>query len=149
MVTETCCVLCVANHSRCWSKPLRSWLPDVKKGENVKGTCDTDANRDLTRNSILTLKPCHVIQPSGSRTSLRDPCFFCLVHILWSFVTRSALVPLKSVAIPETVLTSLLLRHNRQLSSGFAHALFTVLQSCSRVCLVLYLSSPIPTTLST
>ena len=31
----------------------------------------------------------------------------------------------------------------------FAHALFTVLQSCSRVCPVLYLSSPIQTTLST
>ena len=31
----------------------------------------------------------------------------------------------------------------------FAHALFTVLQSCSRVCPVLYLSSPILTTLST
>ena len=34
---EICCELCVAKHSRCWSKPLRSWLPDVKKGENVKG----------------------------------------------------------------------------------------------------------------
>ena len=74
-------------------------------GRNVD-TCDTDAHRDLTRNPFLTLKPCHVIQPSGSRTSLRDQCFFCLAHILWSFVTRSALVPLKSVAIPETVLTS-------------------------------------------
>ena len=37
---------------------------------------------------------------------------------LWSFVTRSALVPLESVAIPETVLTSLLLRHYKQLSFG-------------------------------
>ena len=67
MVMETCCELCVVKHSRCWSKPLRSWLPDVKKGENVKGyresqvtievagacernvdACDTNANRDLT-----------------------------------------------------------------------------------------------------
>ena len=48
-------------------------------------TCDTDANRDLTRNPILSLKPCHVIQPSGSRTSLRYQCFFCLVHIFVEF----------------------------------------------------------------
>ena len=82
----------------------------LKCGRNVD-TCDTDANRDLTRNPILNLKPCHVIQPSRSRISLRDRRFFCLLHMMWSFVTRSALVPLKSVAIPETVLTSLLLRH--------------------------------------
>ena len=28
---------CVAKNSRCWSKPLRSWLPDVKGNENAKG----------------------------------------------------------------------------------------------------------------
>ena len=50
--------------------------------------------------------------------SERDQCFFCLVHILWSFATRSALVPLQSVVIPETVLTSLLLCHYKQRSSG-------------------------------
>ena len=105
-------------------------------GRNVDN-CDTDANRDLIRNTFLTLKTCHVIQPSGSRTSPRDQCFFCFVHILWSFVTRSALV-LESVAILETVLTSLLLRHYKQLSSGL-HTLSS--RSCSRVCLVLYLSS--------
>ena len=60
-------------------------------------TCDINANRDLTRNTFLALKTYHVIQPSGSRTSLRDRCLFCLVHILWSLVTRSALVPLESV----------------------------------------------------
>ena len=27
----------VAKHSRCWSKLQRSWLPGVKKRENVKG----------------------------------------------------------------------------------------------------------------
>ena len=64
-----------------------------------------------------SLPPCHVIQPSGPRTSLRDQCFFCLVRILWSFVTRSALVPLESVATPETV-SALLSRHYKQLSSG-------------------------------
>ena len=47
---------------------------------------------------------------------------FCLVHILWNFVTRSALVPLQPVAILETVLTSLLLRHYKQLSSGLLHS---------------------------
>ena len=101
-------------------------------GRNVD-TCDTDANRDLTRNPFLTLKPCHVIQPSGSRTSLRDQCFFCHVHILWSFASRSALVPLKSVAIPETVLTSLLLRHYKQLSSGL-HTLSSQSYSPAHAC---------------
>ena len=53
-------------------------------GRNVD-TCDTNANNDLTRNTFLTLKTYHVIQPSGSRTSLRDQCFFCLVHIFVEF----------------------------------------------------------------
>ena len=101
-------------------------------GRNVD-TCDTDANRDLTRNPILTRESCHVIQPSCSRTSLRDQCFLCLVHILWSFVSRSALVPLKSVAIPETVLTSLLLRHYKQLSSG-VHTLSSQSYSHAHAC---------------
>ena len=35
-----------------------------------------------------------------------------------SIPTRSALVPLKSLAIPETLLISLLLRYYKQLSSG-------------------------------
>ena len=48
-------------------------------------TCDTDANRDLIRNPILTLPPCHVMQPSGSRTSLRNQCFFYLVQIFVEF----------------------------------------------------------------
>ena len=57
---------------------------------------------------------------------------FC-VHILWSFVTRSALVPLESVAIPETVLTSLLLRHYKQLSSGL-HTLSSQSYSPAHAC---------------
>ena len=103
MVMETCYELCVAKHSRCWLKPLRSWLPDVKNGENATGyresshqqscgacgryyhTSDTNAHRDLTPNTFLTLKTYHVIHPSGSRTSLRDQCFFCLVHISVEF----------------------------------------------------------------
>ena len=48
-------------------------------------TCDTSAHRDLIRNTFLTLKAYHVIQPSLSRTSLRDQCFFCLVHISVEF----------------------------------------------------------------
>ena len=54
------------------------------RGRNVD-TCDTNAHRDLTRNTLLTLKTYHVIQPSGSRTSQRDQCFFCLVHISVEF----------------------------------------------------------------
>ena len=87
----------------------------------------------VTRNPFLNLKHCHVIQPSGSRTSLRDKSF-CLEHILWSFATtRSAWVPLKSVAIPETVLTSLLLRHQQQLSSGL-HTLSSQSYSPAHAC---------------
>ena len=48
-------------------------------------TCDTNAHRDLTRNTFLTFKTYHVIQPSVSRTNLRDQCFFCLVHISVEF----------------------------------------------------------------
>ena len=36
MAMETCYELCVGKHSRSWLRPLRSWLPDVKKRENVK-----------------------------------------------------------------------------------------------------------------
>ena len=55
---------------------------------------------------------CHLATSSSHpvQGQVWDQCFFCLVHILWSFVTRSALVPLKTVVIPETVLTFLLLR---------------------------------------
>ena len=105
---------------------------NIHCGRNVD-TCDTNANRDLTRNTFLILKTYHVIQPSGSRTSLRDQCFFCIVHTLWSFVNRSALVPLQSVAIPETVLACLLLRHYKQLSSGL-HTLFSQSYSPAHAC---------------
>ena len=75
---------------------------EVRCGRDVD-TCDTNANRDLTRNTFLSLKTCHVIQPSGwfkdksERPVLLLPC----THFVWSFVTRSALVPLESVEIPE------------------------------------------------
>ena len=66
----------------------REGIPRVKSPFSVAGacgrydhTCDTNAHRDLTRNTFLTLKTYHVIQPSSSRTSLRDQCFLCLVHI--------------------------------------------------------------------
>ena len=55
----------------------------------------------------------------------------------------------RSVAIPETVLTSLFLRHCKQVSSGLHTPPSQSLQSCSRVCPVLHLPSPIQTTLST
>ena len=77
----------------------------------------------VTRHETL-FAPCCLPrhQAIGSRTSLRDQCFlFCLcTHccrsersvpllplcaLLQSFVARSALVPLQSVAIPETVLS--------------------------------------------
>ena len=97
----------------------------MKESERTRGRCpdnvrpvrqpgsfrSSEAGNPLatSRRSIL-----NVIETS----SLRDQCIFCLVHMLWSFVTRSALVPLETVAIPETVLISLLLRHYKQVASG-------------------------------
>ena len=85
------------------------------------------------------MKPCSHLATSSSQ------CFFCLAYTLWSFVTRSALAPLQSVVIPETVSTSLLLCHYKEVSSGLHTLPFTG----SRVCPVLRLSSPLRTTLST
>ena len=88
----------------------------------------------------------------GSRTSLRDQCFFLplYTYLLWSCCQLVQLwCHCGQCVIPETVLTSLLLCHHRQSVLRFAHAPFTVLLSCSRVCPVLHLSSPIRTTLST
>ena len=96
MVMEIFCELCAVKHSA----PEKYGCQTSRKTRAGKGTesqvtikvagacgrnvdtCDTDANRDLTRSPILTLKPCHAIQPSGSRTSLRDQCFFAFVHIV-------------------------------------------------------------------
>ena len=51
-------------------------------GRNVD-VCDHNDNRDLTRNPVRILLCCHVIQSSGSRTSLRDQCFlFAFVRIV-------------------------------------------------------------------
>ncbi len=54
---------------------------------------------------------------------------FALYTFLWRFVTRSALVPLESVAILETVLASLSLRQYKQLSSG-VHTLSSLFCIC-------------------
>ena len=56
---------------------------------------------------------------------------------MWSFVSRWALVPVESVAIPET---GFLVIAIQTVVIWFAHAFLTVLQSCSHVCPVLYLS---------
>ena len=46
-------------------------------GRNVD-VCDHNDNRDLKLNPVCILLYFHVLQPSGSRTSLRDQCLFCL-----------------------------------------------------------------------
>ena len=117
-------------------------------GRNVD-TCDTDANRDLKWNPVLTLQPCHVAQPSGWRASLRDQCFFCLEHILWSFCYSLGFGTTAVSGDSRDKVDVLIVVPLQTSVIRFAHAPFTVLLSCSRVCPVLYLPSPILTTLST
>ena len=45
-----------------------------------------DANRDLTPNPILTLKPCHVIQPSGSTPKPTSSPTLCSVWEKWEMI---------------------------------------------------------------
>ena len=73
-------------------KQEREGIPRVKSPSKLREPVDDTIipvtpmpHRDLTRNTFLTLKTYHVILPSGSRTSLRDQCFFCLVHISVEF----------------------------------------------------------------
>ena len=99
------------NQKKHWKKP-KPWTPKVAL--RPSGVL-------LVSWLIIFFAPCHVIKPSGSRTSLRDQCFFCLGHILCSFVTRSALVPLEKVAVPKTVVTFLLLRHYKTSDIWITH----------------------------
>ena len=99
-----------------------------KCGRNVD-TCDTNANLHLTRNMILTLKTYHVIQPSGSRTSLRNQCFFCLVHILVEFCYS---LGFGTTGVSGDCWDSVGFLVNASLQTiviRFAHAFLTVLQS--------------------
>ena len=109
-------------------------------GRNVK-TCDTTANRDLTRNTLLILKIYHVIQPSGSRTSRRDQCFFCFVHIFVEFCYSLGFGTTGVSGNSCDSVGSLVIASIQTVVIRCAHAFFTVLQSCSRVCPVLYLLS--------
>ena len=118
---ETCCELCVVKHSRCWSKHLRERerVPRVKSPLKLREPVDETSmlvTPTPTCSHFATLPRHSAIQFKDK--SERSVLPFCFVHILWSFVTRSAFVPLQSVAIPETVLTSLSLRHYKQVSSG-------------------------------
>ena len=92
------------------------------------------------------MKPCshHTTLPRHPDIRFKDMSerSVCLVHILWSLLLARLWYHCS-----QTVLTSLLLWHYKQLSSGLHTLPFTVLLSCSRVCPVL--PSPIPTTLST
>ena len=114
----------------------RERVPRVKSPLRLREPVD-ETSMPVTSTPTVTwhetlFTPCHLIKPSGSRTNLRDRCFFCLAHTLWSVVTRSTLVPLQSVVIPETVLTPLLLCHYKQVSSNL-HTLPTQVKHVTRV----------------
>ena len=97
-------------------------------------TCDTNAHRDQIRNTFLTLKTCHVIQPSGSRTSLRDQCFFCLVHISVEFCYSLGFSTTGVSGYSRDSVCFLVIVSIQTVVICFAHAFFTVLLtfvSCS------------------
>ena len=144
---EICCELCAVNHSRCWSKHPRLWLPDVKKSENGKGyrvtikvagacgrsidACDHNDNRDMKPCLRHVLLPCHPAIRSKDKSE-RSVLLLPLYALLQSFVARSALVP------HETGLSvdSLLLCHYKQIVIQPANASFPVLLFRARVHLV-------------
>ena len=88
------------------------------------------------------MKPCShpVVLPRHPAIRFKDKSersvlLLPLYALLWSFVARSALVPLQSVMIPETVLSvdSLLLFHCIQIVIQPAHASFPALLFSARV----------------
>ena len=114
----------------------RERVPRVKSPLKVAGacgrnddTCDTNANGDLTRNTFLTLKTYHVIQPSGSRTCLRDQCFFCLVHISVEFCYSLSFGIAGDSGNSRDSVGFLVTASKQTVVIWFAHAFLTVLQS--------------------
>ena len=88
------------------------------------------------------MKPCShpVVLPRHPAIQLKDKSersvlLLPLYALLWSLVARSALVPLRSVVIPATVLSvdSLLLCHYKRNVIQPAHASFSVLLFWARV----------------
>ena len=57
MAMEICCELCAVKHSRCWSRHQRLWLPDVKKGENVKGYRESIRLREPVDETSIPVTP--------------------------------------------------------------------------------------------
>ena len=94
-------------------------------GRNIDA-CDYNDNR-----VVLPRHPAILFKDKSERSVLLFP----LYALLWSFVARSALVPLQSVVIPDTVLSvdSLLLCHYKQIVIQPAHASFPVLLFWARV----------------
>ena len=88
------------------------------------------------------MKPCShpVVLPRHPAIRFKDKSersvlLLPLYALLWSFVARSALVPLQSVVIPETVLSvdSPVLCHYKQIVIQPAHASFPVVLLWARV----------------
>ena len=95
--------------------------------------------------ATLPRHPAIRFKDKSERLVLLLPC----KHFLWSFVTRSDLVPLQPVVIPRDSVDFLVVVPLQTCVIRFAHAPFTVLLSCCRVCPVPRLSRPIQTSLST
>ena len=128
----------------------RERVPRVKSSIIVAGACgrnddncDTNANRDLTRNTFLTTEDL----PRHPAIQFKDKSErSVLLLLLYIFLWRCCYPPRlwhhwRSVAIPETMWASLSLRQYKQLSSGL-HTLSSQFHSPDHTCaLFLYLSS--------
>ena len=100
--------------------------------------------KPCSHSTTLPRHPAIPFKDKSERSALLVPCTH-FVEFCYSLGFGTTAVS----AIPETVLTSLLLRHYRQLSSGL-HTLSSQSYSPAHACaLFLCLSSPILTTLST
>ena len=93
-------------------KREREKVPRVKSPSKLRELVDEMSMLVTTTTTVTWHEPrSHPVVFSrhpaiGSRTSLRDQCLFLpLYTLLRSFVARSALAPLQSVAVPETVLS--------------------------------------------
>ena len=154
MVMETCCELYDVKHSRCWSNPLRSWLPDVKKRKSVKGyresshhescgslwtkrRCLSNANRDLKRSLVHILPPCQAIrfEDKSERSALLLPCAY-LMEFCHSFGFGTIAVSGDSGDSVDFLFVASL----QTSVIRFAHAPFTVPYCPAHACAVYYIS---------
>ena len=106
-----------------------TWLPNEKKRRNVK---ECTSPTVTWHESLLT--PCRVIQPSGSKTHVRDQCFFCLVHIFVEFCYSLGFGAAEDSGASCDSVDFLLVTWFQTSGIWFIHASLVGLLSCSRVC---------------